>query len=295
MHGVSFTGSTPVLPPHLRVASIQCNDKVPCAVVPWRFLKTTSVLLASKHDVAPHAVGSPRCTGDMTMTDQQQQALDSFYAIDNVLTVKITMPQADWDAVRTEQPKGGVCNFEWTGGARYTWRKATSVEISGTRFPATTTFADVGVKKKSFCGSINSDKPCLHVDFGKFGDANVPGDRGPDRVPLRDTQQLHSGSVLHRAAAGLHVARDGRAAAFAMQFRPGVRERNADRPRRRRCQQPRHLRQRRADHEALHRAQLQRQHEGQPVRVRASRRLPRARGCSSSAWRTCPSSRTRPI
>src|SRR5262245_10213045 len=109
----------------------------------------------------------------MTMSAQQQQAMDSLYAIDNVLTVNITMPQADWDAVRTEQPKGGICNFEWTGGSRYTWRKATSVEISGTGFPARTTFADVGVKKKSFCGSINSDKPCLHVDFGKFRDANV--------------------------------------------------------------------------------------------------------------------------
>jgi hypothetical protein len=49
----------------------------------------------------------------MTMSAQQQQALDSLYAIDNVLTIKITMPQGDWDAVRTEQPKGGVWNFEW--------------------------------------------------------------------------------------------------------------------------------------------------------------------------------------
>jgi len=85
------------------------------------------------------------------------------------------MPQTDWDAVRTEQPAGGVCNFQWTGGSRYTWRKATSVEISGTSFPAQTTmFTQVGVKKKSFCGSINSDKPCLHIDFGKFSKANVP-------------------------------------------------------------------------------------------------------------------------
>ena len=108
------------------------------------------------------------------MTAEQQQALDSFYALDNVITVKITMPQAEWDAVRLEEPKGGRCEFDWTGGSRYTWRKATSVEISGTRFPAKTTFTEVGVKKKSFCGSIDSDKPCLHVDFGKFGDANVP-------------------------------------------------------------------------------------------------------------------------
>ena len=50
------------------------------------------------------------------MSVQQQQALDSLYAIDNVLTIKITMPQTDWDAVRTEQPAGGVCNFQWIGG-----------------------------------------------------------------------------------------------------------------------------------------------------------------------------------
>jgi hypothetical protein len=110
----------------------------------------------------------------MTMSAQQQQALDSLYAIDNVLTIKITMPQSDWDAVRTEQPKGGVCNFEWKGGARFTWKTATSVEISGTRFPARTTFTDVGVKKKSFCGSLDSNKPCLHVDFGRVRDANIP-------------------------------------------------------------------------------------------------------------------------
>jgi len=110
----------------------------------------------------------------MTMSAQQQQALDSLYAIDNVLTIKITMPQSDWDAVRTEQPKGGVCNFEWQGGARYAWKTATSVEISGTSFPAKTTFTEVGVKKKSFCGSIDSNKPCLHVDFGKVREANIP-------------------------------------------------------------------------------------------------------------------------
>src|SRR5258705_12668881 len=60
------------------------------------------------------------------------------------------------------------------GGARFTWKTATSVEISGTRFPARTTFTEVGVKKKSFCGSLDSDKPCLHIDFGRVRDANTP-------------------------------------------------------------------------------------------------------------------------
>jgi len=104
------------------------------------------------------------------MSNKDQQALDRLYAIDNVLTIEITMPQADWDKVRTEPPAGGICNFNWTGDSRYTWHPATSVRISGTNFPTSTTFNGVGVKKKSFCGSINDDKPCLHIDFGKFSD-----------------------------------------------------------------------------------------------------------------------------
>ena len=108
------------------------------------------------------------------MSLDEQKALDAFYAIENVVTINITMAQGDWDAVRTEQPAGGVCNWDWTGGSRYTWHKATSVEISGTKFPARTTLSNVGVKKKSFCGSLNGDKPCLHVDFGKFSADNEP-------------------------------------------------------------------------------------------------------------------------
>jgi CotH kinase protein len=107
------------------------------------------------------------------MSLAEQQAMDALYAIDNVLTVKITMPQAEWDALRTEEPKGGPCNFDFTG-TRYTWRKATSVEVSGTKFPAQPVKVnDVGLKKKSFCGSRNSEKPCLHVDFGKFVDSEA--------------------------------------------------------------------------------------------------------------------------
>jgi CotH kinase protein len=129
------------------------------------------------------------------MSLEQQQALDSFYAIENVVTINITMPQGDWDAVRTEQPAGGVCNWDWNGGSRYTWREATSVEISGTSFPARTTLSKVGIKKKSFCGSLNNEKPCLHIDFGKFNADNEPVIEaliGSRYVTLNNTIQDHS-------------------------------------------------------------------------------------------------------
>lgn len=106
------------------------------------------------------------------MSIEQQQAMDALYDIDNVLTVEISMAPADWEFVRTEEPRGGRCNFDFNDGPRYTWRKASAVEISGTTFPSQPArFTDVGVKKKSFCGSISSEKPCLHVDFGKFADS----------------------------------------------------------------------------------------------------------------------------
>src|SRR5215212_7938494 len=94
-------------------------------------------------------------------------------AIDRMLSAQprrteMAMAETEWDKVRLEEPKGGRCEWNWTGGARYTWRKADSVEISGTRFPPPTTFADVGIKKKSFCGSIDDSKPCVHIDLGRF-------------------------------------------------------------------------------------------------------------------------------
>ena len=108
----------------------------------------------------------------MPVSLEEQQALDSLYAIENVLTVNIAMPQREWDALRTEQPAGGVCNFNWTGGSRFTWHEATSVEISGRSFPTRTTFTKVGIKKKSYCGSLSSTKPSLHIDFGKLSADN---------------------------------------------------------------------------------------------------------------------------
>jgi hypothetical protein len=104
------------------------------------------------------------------MTAAQQQAMDRLYALDNLLTIRITMPRSEWEAVQTQEPAGGRCNFDWTGRARFSWRKAASVEVAGTAFPPRTTFPDVGVKKKSFCGSFSNEKPCLHLDFGKFVD-----------------------------------------------------------------------------------------------------------------------------
>lgn len=203
------------------------------------------------------------------MSVKQQQAMDRLYAIDNVLTVKITMSQADWDASRTEQPAGGVCNFDWQGGSRYTWHKAASVEISGTAFPAATTFTDVGVKKKSFCGSINSEKPCLQIDFGKFSQATSGAAEdliGTRYLTLNNSVQDPSFvrqplAYTLLGMAGLPHSRCNFIRVFVNGTPVGQGFGNVNAPW---C-----LRQRRAGHEALHRAELRRQPQRKPVRARA--------------------------
>jgi hypothetical protein len=103
----------------------------------------------------------------------QQQLCNSFYDMANVVTIKVTMPAADWTSLKDAQPVGGTCNFAFTGD-RYSWFTATSVEITGSAFPAggAHTFSNVGIIKKSFCGSFSTTKPSLKLDISKFAAAN---------------------------------------------------------------------------------------------------------------------------
>lgn len=109
----------------------------------------------------------------------RQERCNSFYAIDNIVTIRITMPSASWEDLRGADPAGGQCHFEYTG-ERYAWHHTTSVEVSGSRFPAggSHTFSNVAIKKRSFCGSQSADKPCLGLDFSR--------DRPSNEDPIED-------------------------------------------------------------------------------------------------------------
>lgn len=103
---------------------------------------------------------------------KQQDLLNSFYGIDNLVTVNITMPAQDWQSLMHAEPRGGRCNFGYVGD-RFDWFKATSVTISGTKFPQSGTFSDVGIIKKSYCGSFSTTKPSFRLDFGRTIAANA--------------------------------------------------------------------------------------------------------------------------
>ena len=97
----------------------------------------------------------------------KQELVTAFYRPDNFITVKVWMPSASWNVLRNADPKGGNCNFEYTG-SRYDWYQATSVTISGSTTPAQTTYNGVGIRKKSFCGSFSKSRPSLKLKFDKY-------------------------------------------------------------------------------------------------------------------------------
>ena len=41
----------------------------------------------------------------------KQELCNKFYDMNNVVTVRITMPQSDWEALRTAEPHGGTCRI----------------------------------------------------------------------------------------------------------------------------------------------------------------------------------------
>ena len=208
------------------------------------------------------------------MSVKDQQALDRLYAIDNVLTIEITMPQADWDAVRTEQPAGGTVQLRLDGrqpihvaqgdlGRRYPEQVSPRPRRSPASESRRNPSADRSTARSPACTSTSANSAATVASAAE----DLIGSR---YLTLNNSIQDPS---YVRQPLGYTLTRHGRAAALAMQFRSGAGQREADRPGRRRRQRPRRLRQHRTDHEALHRTELQRQPERQPVRARTPRRL----------------------
>jgi hypothetical protein len=101
---------------------------------------------------------------------------NSFWKLENVLRIDLTMAAAEWTALKSDEPTGGTCTTSVVGG-RYPWRKATSIKITGggsAPFPASaitvSSASGIGIKKKSWCGSKDETVPCIKIDVGEWGD-----------------------------------------------------------------------------------------------------------------------------
>lgn len=102
-----------------------------------------------------------------------QDLLSKFYDVDNLVTIEISMPDADWGNLKNTGP-----HYGWRADAtkdqvltehHYDWFQTTSVAVSGTKYPIQKqSFAPVSIVKKSFAGSISNVKPSLKLEFSRM-------------------------------------------------------------------------------------------------------------------------------
>ncbi|KAF7506074.1 hypothetical protein GJ744_012225 [Endocarpon pusillum] len=122
-----------------------------------------------------------------------QDLLDSFYSIDNLVSIEIEIDSAKWnDLVLKASPRElGAPNSDGPQ-KRYDWVETTSVTISGTKFPKKSTFTQVAIIKKSFYGSLSFTKPSFKLDFTRLNKANedeIKSLIGTDRLVLNNCKQ----------------------------------------------------------------------------------------------------------
>ena len=134
---------------------------------------------------------------------QMQTSMDQFYNINNLVTINISMPQAEWNALMGEFPnndENALC-ADLPGGfpggpERYPTHFATQVVISGSNFPAQTTFNGAGntveVQKKSNCGSFSTTKPSIKLKFTGANATVAENSIGTPNVTLNNSIQDQS-------------------------------------------------------------------------------------------------------
>ncbi|MBI2714883.1 MAG: CotH kinase family protein [Rhizobiales bacterium] len=124
------------------------------------------------------------------------------------LSIILEMPQATWAAMAAEQPASGVCIFAWPPSSpRYPWHSTNATVITEGETRTEQLYQQIGIKKKSFCGSFHTTKPSLTLTL----DRNLPANEavaeshlGTTHLSLENSRQ---DSDLFRQCAGYYVFR----------------------------------------------------------------------------------------
>ena len=132
-----------------------------------------------------------------------------YFARDHVLDIAVEMAPEDWDRLRAQTRTlqdilGGADCLAQPVEDIFTWFEAT-VTVDGAAY------AEVGVRKKGFFGSLSSEKPSLKLRFDKYVDGRLLGG-AIDRMTLNNS--LQDASMINTclayevfAAAGLPAPR----------------------------------------------------------------------------------------
>ncbi len=131
---------------------------------------------------------------------------DSLYDLDHVLEVGIDMPPADWDALRLPYRTiadivGGADCLASPRESIFDWHAA-DVTIDGRAF------AQAGVRKKGFYGSLSEDKPSLKIRLDKYNALDGDVTRFTLNNAKQDPSAINTCMAYHVfAAAGLPAPR----------------------------------------------------------------------------------------
>lgn len=122
---------------------------------------------------------------------------------DQLLNVQITLPQADWNALRRQSRNAGAVFSGLPVEKPYTYFKA-DLKIGDTEIKS------VGIRKKGFIGSQDTERPSIKVKFDEFVDQKPV--KGLSRLTLNNNKQdqsqlsqLLSYHVFRKA--GIHAPR----------------------------------------------------------------------------------------
>lgn len=129
------------------------------------------------------------------------ELLNNFYSESRIVEIEVS--GSNWDALRNQDPKGGYCNFDYIG-SRYDWFSFDEIKIDGRPY------SNVGLKKKSWCGSPSKDKPGFNVKLDKYKPENGDLAKGQiGTVDLTFNNSLQDASLLRQCFAYEIFARAG--------------------------------------------------------------------------------------
>lgn len=132
-----------------------------------------------------------------------QLSEETVFDREHLLEVKVEIADEDWDALRTQSRNFATALLKPPPPSPYTWFKA-DVTINGQQIK------NVGVRKKGFLGSQDTERPSLKIKFDEFTEQNPI--EGVDRLTLNNNKQdrgLVSQALAYKlfAEAGLPASR----------------------------------------------------------------------------------------
>lgn len=93
----------------------------------------------------------------------------------NAISIVLDLSEAEWAKIVQEEPVGGVCQFNVEPTTkRFMWRQKNATIHVNSNEETAKFYKDIGIKKKSFCGSFSKTKPSISINLAKFNRQNKP-------------------------------------------------------------------------------------------------------------------------